>query len=565
VRLLGLLCAVALFACAPAWKRAPHDVQFQRAAAPRPHAQPRSAVLPSDWWDHVLHSTVVPLAKLASPARYLDRVTGGREALDVNAFDEVPDSTWFTNRIGRAPMSAAEVARGAAAHGPPAPGPLTVISGKTEGATPGVVIRDASGAIWFVKFDPPAYPQLTTGAEIIGARLLHAAGYHVPEVQLVDLDLARVRLAPDATRRDRYDRQVPLTERDLTVLLLQLNPDSRGRLRALFSRAVPGRPLGPFSFRGVRSDDPNDRIPHERRRTLRALWLFSAWLNNTDTRRQNTLDTFVPGGGAAPHLGHVRHYLIDFGDSLGAAGYREKYVSEGYEQRVDWVAMAARWAALGLRYPYWLRTRRSPFRSVGIFESEVFDPARWSPSYPNPAFDEATARDTFWAAAVLARVTPELVAAAVAAADYREPGAAAWVTRVLLERRAKLLRHAFRPMLALVDPVVVDGWTVELTDLEARARLLPRPPRYRWSVRWDRRARPDCELAAGGGRSPRADLSGAVAAARRDDPDGFAAEPYLTLTVWRPRAGGAPGPHLELHLRALGDRLLPVALSREVR
>ena len=33
-------------------------------------------------------------------------------ALNVNTVDEVPDSSWFTNRIGRRDMSAAEVVKG---------------------------------------------------------------------------------------------------------------------------------------------------------------------------------------------------------------------------------------------------------------------------------------------------------------------------------------------------------------------------------------------------------------------------------------------------------------------
>src|SRR5688500_8413134 len=33
-------------------------------------------------------------------------------AVNVNSIDEVPDSTWFTNRIGRQTISVAEIARG---------------------------------------------------------------------------------------------------------------------------------------------------------------------------------------------------------------------------------------------------------------------------------------------------------------------------------------------------------------------------------------------------------------------------------------------------------------------
>ena len=35
-----------------------------------------------------------------------------KRALNVNTVDDVPDSSWFTNRVGRRPMSSAELAKG---------------------------------------------------------------------------------------------------------------------------------------------------------------------------------------------------------------------------------------------------------------------------------------------------------------------------------------------------------------------------------------------------------------------------------------------------------------------
>jgi len=93
---------------------------------------------------------------------------GPREAANTNALDEVPDSTWFTNRHARRRLSAEALAQGPnTGHPPSATGPLVVLSGKSLGMTPGFVMRDAKGDRYVVKFDPPDYPDLATGAELV--------------------------------------------------------------------------------------------------------------------------------------------------------------------------------------------------------------------------------------------------------------------------------------------------------------------------------------------------------------------------------------------------------------
>jgi hypothetical protein len=557
------LLLLALAGCSPRWKEVPHDRRFQRTEPPALHPRPDAETLSGDWWDRALASTVWPVGRVLSPARWAARVGVQLEALDVNALGEVPDSTWFENRIGRRPISPDEIERGPGPATGPAAGRLTVVSGKLEGATPGIVVRDSDEVLWFVKFDPPAFRELSTGAELVAQRILHFAGYQVPEMQVFDLSLDRLVLDPNAEQRDRYNALSPLEQRDLDSLLTNLNPSRSRRIRALASRAAEGDPIGPFSYRGVRVDDPNDRIPHERRRSLRGLWLLSAWINNTDVRRQNTLDTFVEVD-KRRRLGFVRHYLIDFGDSLGAAGERGKYVGEGYEGHIDWRAMGGRLFGVGLRYPYWLAVRRSPYPSVGVFESAVFDPTRWEPAYDNPAFIEATARDTFWAATILARFDEDRIAAAVAGARYSDPRAAALLVQILVKRRDKLLAHATRRMAPLIDPEL-RGTTVSMSDLEAVAEMAPPSGgrAYRWSIRWNRTGTRDCELERGQGPAPRVDLAGAIDRAKRRDPDGFARDPFLTVSFWRPKHG-RPGPGVELHVRVHGDRLVLAAIDREV-
>ena len=104
--------------CAPSWKHAPHDRPHQTAPAPVLHPKPQPTTS-TDWWDHVLHATVIPLGRLVSPARYVSWAIGGRPALDINAFGEVPDSAWFENRIGVRSFTPAEIRRGPNVSGPP--------------------------------------------------------------------------------------------------------------------------------------------------------------------------------------------------------------------------------------------------------------------------------------------------------------------------------------------------------------------------------------------------------------------------------------------------------------
>ena len=73
-----------------------------------------------------------------------------------------------------------------------------------------------------------------------------------------------------------------------------------GSYRAVAARAVPGRPLGGFRYYGTRSDDPNDIVPHEHRRELRALKVFGAWTNLVDMKAGNTLDVAGHGERAQP-------------------------------------------------------------------------------------------------------------------------------------------------------------------------------------------------------------------------------------------------------------------------
>ena len=62
-------------------------------------------------------------------------------AVNINTLDEVPDSTWFSNRIGRQAMSLDEIARGPNAAETPDIEGWPIVEGKSSGITPGYRMR----------------------------------------------------------------------------------------------------------------------------------------------------------------------------------------------------------------------------------------------------------------------------------------------------------------------------------------------------------------------------------------------------------------------------------------
>src|SRR4026208_802455 len=88
-----------------------------------------------------------------------DYKPSGLRAQNLNTVDEVPDSSWFTNRIGARSLQIAELLKGPRVGAPPDPSRWVIFREKTSGAHPGVTARDGKGETWFLEFDPPYYPE----------------------------------------------------------------------------------------------------------------------------------------------------------------------------------------------------------------------------------------------------------------------------------------------------------------------------------------------------------------------------------------------------------------------
>ncbi len=368
------------------------------------------------------------------------------ESQNINAFDEVPNSTWFTNRHAVTRLSKEDLAGGSAhtQNPPDLSGPLEAISGKASlGTTPGFVIRDQKRDVYLLKFDPPLHPEMTTASEVISSRFLHAAGYNVPEHYLVDIDPARITIGAKAMFSGRYHVPRPMTKEDITAIFERIPHRPDGTIRAVASKFLPGIPKGPFLYNGQREDDPNDRIRHENRRELRGFRVIAAFLNHTDTKAPNALDMYDP------EAKYLTHYLIDFSSTLGADNADPQLPRFGNEYFLDFATSGHSMIAGGLYVKPWEIPLKMTYPSAGYFESEYFNPERWRPTYPNPAFLRTTARDAYWGAKIVTSFTDEDIETIVRTGEFTDPRAERYVADVLKARRDKIGRHYFN----LINPL----------------------------------------------------------------------------------------------------------------
>jgi hypothetical protein len=372
-------------------------------------------------------------------ARQLRHLFGKpKQALNVDAFDEVPNSSWFMNRNAIRRMSLEDIARGPdTGSGPDTTGKWTITRAKAEGVTPGFHIKDARGDRYLVKFDPPGYPELATGAEVVSTKLFHAAGYTVPENYIVSFHPRILELADEVKFADVHGKKRYMNQADLDELLSRVHSFPDGRIRALASKYIPGIPKGPFAYRKYRKDDHNDFVPHEHRRELRGLRVVAAWLNHTDTKSGNSFDTYITEDGKS----YVKHYLIDFGSTLGSAAHGPMERQAGHENNIDPHAALYRIVRLGLYIQPWEKLPDIQYPSVGRYESELFQPGRFHFNVPNPAFDNCTNLDGFWGAKLVMSFSDEQLEKAVAQGQYSDPAAAAYLLRTIKERRDKTGRY----------------------------------------------------------------------------------------------------------------------------
>ena len=413
----------------------------------------------NDHYDFLIHTFGKPGDRTQQPA------------LNINTLGEVPDSSWFQNRHGKTRMSVEDLVRGPnTGSGPSMDGPWLVIGAKTEGITPGFRIRDTRGDVYFIKFDPPQNPEIATAAEVISTKFFHAMGYNVPENYLAFFTRQQLRADPKATITDATGRERQLEDSDLDTILASVNKFQGGRYRAVASKQLQGVPLGPFQYHGTRPDDPNDIFAHEHRRELRGMRVFAAWLNHDDSRAINSLDVLV----GQPGRRHVRHYLIDFGSTLGSGSVSAQKPRAGWEYIWEPSTTFKRIATLGLWDKKWIRVSYPNHPSIGRFESTWFEPQNWKPEYPNPAFLNATDDDTYWAAKIVMSFTSDEIRAIVRTGQLSDPIAEDYLVNTLMERRDKIGRY-WLTRKSSVDNFTFEDGELRFKHLASEFDLIRRP------------------------------------------------------------------------------------------
>ena len=141
----------------------------------------------------------------------------GVRAQNINTIGEVPDSSWFTNRLD-AKLTPEQIVSGPLTGRPPNPEQWTLIREKTSGVSPGFTAMDANGDTWFVAFDAK-WPEGDSAAVVIANKLFWALGYNQVESYITTVDPRRVVIDPKATTRRPSGARTPITSDDLAEVL----------------------------------------------------------------------------------------------------------------------------------------------------------------------------------------------------------------------------------------------------------------------------------------------------------------------------------------------------------
>ena len=359
-----------------------------------------------------------PMVGALDPARVSD-------ALDINALDEVPRSSWYGPdrswllNDADAPQT-----------------PLSLLTVPPESGAPGISVVDATGRRFELRRDPSDRPEMCTAAAAISRRILARLGYYTAPSWVLFLRKEDFRVEPvEAAQREKA--------RDLLEGFLGGGPPPDGdRFRVSATRWPIGKDLGPTRPFGVRRDNPNDHVAHEDRRTLRAFAAFFAWLGISQRGAGLLRDTYLGDADS----GHVVHVIVDLGDALGAGAVVRPLVAmpddSDLSHRDGWESLAS----FGVVLPKVVPTDRR-WTSLGAFEPRL-TPADFIVRLPFEPIFRALGSDVYWAAKKIADVEPAAFQDAISAGYLSDPSARARLADVLSARRVGVLAWAMSSITA---------------------------------------------------------------------------------------------------------------------
>src|SRR4030095_16910314 len=193
------------------------------------------------------------------------------------------------------------------------------------------------------------YLEAASAASMVANRIFYALGYWQAENYIAQLRPESLVIGNGAVTEPPSGKVRKLDRDDLKKVFEHAGRQPDGAYRMLASRAIPGRSLRGFRYFGTRPDDPNDVVPHEHRRELRALKVFGAWTNLVDMKAGNTLDQLISENGQA----RVRHYLLDVGSTFGMGANGPREWTEGYEHLFEGDKLLKRLITFGAYLHTW--------------------------------------------------------------------------------------------------------------------------------------------------------------------------------------------------------------------